>query len=143
MLDILTASCNKINPEILSQHPNKEAWSDMRWPNEQPLDSDFQHWRNAMISICPSRRGKDNIRQFIAPTHRIWRWMWNVNKSTLHHLKRNGKTKDIFILGCKPHRFHYSNSQPHSHHHMICVVEPMLGGGHWHLTSAEPLAKPM
>ena len=85
MLDILTASCNKINPEILSQHPNKEAWSDMRWLNEKPSDSDFQLWRNAMNSICPSRRGTGNVRWFIAPTHRMWRWMWNVNESTLHH----------------------------------------------------------
>jgi hypothetical protein len=33
MSDILTASGNKINPEILSQCPNEEAWSNMTWLN--------------------------------------------------------------------------------------------------------------
>ncbi len=143
MLDILTASGNKVNPEILSQCPNKEAWSDMRWPTKQLLDSDFQLWRIAIVSICPSRRGTGKVEQFIAPTHRIWRWTWNIKKSTLPHLKKDGKTEDIFISGCKPNRFHYSHCQPRSHHHMIFLVEPTSGGGHSHLTSTEPLAKPM
>jgi hypothetical protein len=34
MSDILTASGNKINPEILSQCPNEEAWLNMRWLNK-------------------------------------------------------------------------------------------------------------
>ncbi len=143
MLDILTVSGNKINPEILSKCPNKEAWSDMRWPNKQLLDSDFQLWRNAMISICPSRIGTGYVRHFIAPTHRIWCWTWNINESTLLHLKKEGKTKDVFISGHKPNRFHYSHSQPCNHHHMICSKEPTLGGGHWCLTPTEPLAEPM
>ncbi len=96
-----------------------------------------------MISICPSRRWTGNIKWFIAPTHRIWCSTWSNNKLTLHHLKKDGKTKDIFILGHKPNRFHYSYSQPCSHHHMICLVEPTLGGGHLCITSTEPLAKPM
>jgi hypothetical protein len=35
----------------------------------------------------------------------------------------------------KPNRFHYSHSQPRSHHNTICSVEPTLGNGSWHLTS--------
>ncbi len=42
MSDILTASGNKINPEILSRCPPGEAWSNMTWPNKHPTDSDFQ-----------------------------------------------------------------------------------------------------
>ncbi len=54
MSDILTASENKINPEVLSRRPPEEAWSNMTWPNENPTDSDFQMWRRAILSICPS-----------------------------------------------------------------------------------------
>ncbi len=143
MSDILTASSYKTYPEILSQCPNEEAWSDMRWPNKQPMDSDYHLWRNAMISICPSRRGTDKVGQFISLTHRIWCWMWNTSESTLHHLNKDGTTEDVFILGHKPNKFHYSHSQPSSCHQMMCSVKPTLGGGHWCLTSTEALARPI
>jgi hypothetical protein len=55
MLDILTASGNKINTKILSHCLPGEANSDMRWPQEQPTNSDMQLWKNAMLSICLSR----------------------------------------------------------------------------------------
>jgi hypothetical protein len=55
MSDILTASGNKINTKILSHHLLGEANSDMRWPQEQPTNSDMQLWKNAMVSICLSR----------------------------------------------------------------------------------------
>ncbi len=42
MLDILTASGNKISIEILSRRPQGEAWLNMRGPNEHPTDSDMQ-----------------------------------------------------------------------------------------------------
>ena len=57
MSDILKASGNKINPEVLSRRPTGEAWSYMTRPNEHPTDSDFQMWHRAILSICPSQRG--------------------------------------------------------------------------------------
>jgi hypothetical protein len=96
-----------------------------------------------MISVCPSRRGTDKVGCFTAPTHRIWRWMWNANESTLHHLNKDGTTENVFILGRKPNRFNYSHSQPSSRHQTICSIEPTLGWGYWHLTSTEALARPI
>ena len=72
MSDVLTASGNKINLEVLTRRPPEEAWSNMTWPNEHPTDSDFKMWHRAMVSICPSRRGGTRVGQFIGPTHRIW-----------------------------------------------------------------------
>ncbi len=54
-LDILTASGNKINPEVLLHQPLSKARSRLRWPTECPIESDFQLWRDAMHSLCPSR----------------------------------------------------------------------------------------
>jgi hypothetical protein len=54
MSDKLTASGHKIKPEILSHQPPDEVQSSMQWPTEQPIDSDLQLWRNAILSICPS-----------------------------------------------------------------------------------------
>jgi hypothetical protein len=44
----------------------------------------------------------------------------------------------------KPNCFHYSHSQPRSHHNIVCLVEPTLGKGRWHLSApcTIPTAKP-
>ncbi len=52
--DLLAASGQKINPEILSQRPPAKTWSKMRWPNKQPTKGNFQLWRSAMQAIFPS-----------------------------------------------------------------------------------------
>ncbi len=142
MSDILTASGNKINPEVLSRQPPGEAWPNMTWPNKYPLDSDFQMWRRAMLSICPSQSSCTQVGQFMGPTHRIWHWTWNREDSTLHHFRADGVMEDVFVLGRKPNRFHHSHSQPNSHLNTICLVKPTLGGECWHLTSLEPCARP-
>jgi hypothetical protein len=58
MLDVLTASGNKVNPEVLNRQPPGEAWSNMTWPTEHPTDSDFQLRRRAIASICPSQNSR-------------------------------------------------------------------------------------
>jgi hypothetical protein len=65
MLDILTASGNKVGADTLSRQPQGEVWSMMRWPNEHPTDSDMRLWRDAMHSICPSRGSISGIGCFI------------------------------------------------------------------------------
>jgi hypothetical protein len=71
LLDLLTASGQKINLEILSQCPPAETWSKMRWSNKQPTKGDFQLWRSAMQAICPSQQATTQVGQFIAPMHKI------------------------------------------------------------------------
>jgi hypothetical protein len=142
MSDILMESGNKINPEVLSCRPPEEAWSNMTWPNEHPTDSDFQMLRRAILSICPSQSNSMRVRQFTGPTHRIWQWTWNGKDSTLHHLRADGITEDVFVLGRKPNRFHHSHSQPNSHLNTICLVKSTLGGEGWRLTSSAPRARP-
>ena len=70
MSDILTASGLKINLEVRSHQPPGKAWSSMRWLMEQLTDLDFLLWRNAMISICPSRSRNPRLGRFMAPTHK-------------------------------------------------------------------------
>jgi hypothetical protein len=50
-LDLLTASGQKINPEVMYQRPTAEKWSKMQWPNERPMESNFQLWRSAVQAI--------------------------------------------------------------------------------------------
>ncbi len=142
MSDIPTATGHKVNPEVLLQHAPGDAWSSMRWPTEHPTDSDFLLWRNALLSICPSRSRSTRLGRFTASTHRIWRWTLSKGEGSLHHLKDDGIAEEVFVAGKKPNRFHYSHSQPRSHHNIVCLVEPTLGNGSWHLTSSAPCTIP-
>ena len=102
MLYILTASGNKVCANILSPRLHGEAWLKMRWPNEYPMDSDMRLWRDAMLSICPSRSNISSIGRFIGHLHRIWRWFWSKEESTLHCRNIDGKSQDMFVSGRKP-----------------------------------------
>ncbi len=136
MSDILTASGHKINLEVCSHCPPGKAWSSMRWPTEQPRDLDFLLWKNAMISICPSCSRNPRLGRFTAPTHKIWQWTWSKDDASLHPLKEDSVAEDVFVSRKKKNRFHYSHSQPRSHHNTICSVGPILGNGSWRLTSS-------
>jgi hypothetical protein len=111
MSDILTASRNMIALEILSPRPRGEAWSTMRWPNENPTTSDMALWRNAMHAICPSRCLCQGVGRFVRQTHRIWKWYWNSNESTLYRTSEDGISEDVFVAGRKPNCFHFLHSQ--------------------------------
>jgi hypothetical protein len=142
MSNILTASGNKVNTKILLRCPMGETCSNMRWPQERPTNSNPKLWKNAMLTICPSRCKPSSVGQFLGNTRRIWRWLWCEEDSTLHRLHKDGKTEEIFILGRKSNRFHYSHSQPRSRQSVVWSVHPMLDGGHWRLLSIAPCANP-
>jgi hypothetical protein len=141
MSDILTASGNRISLEVLSHHPRGEAWSNMRWPNEQPTTFDIDLWKNAMLSICPSQCSITGIGQFIGQTHRVWRWHWNNDTSTLHRTNNDSITEDVFVAGRKLNHFHYSHSQHRKYLSTVCLVQPTLEGEHWHIFSTAPTAE--
>ena len=142
MSDILTASGHTITPEILSPRPRDETRSNLRWPNEHPTPSDITLWRNAMRAICPSRCLGRGVGRFITQTHRIWKWHWNSDESTLHRTRDDGVTEDMFVAGKKPNRFHFSHSQWRGQLHTVCLVQTMMDGEHWRLLSTTPMAEP-
>ncbi len=41
LLDLLTASGQKINSEVMYQCPPAKTWSKMQWPNKRPTESNF------------------------------------------------------------------------------------------------------
>jgi hypothetical protein len=130
MSSVLTASGNKISSEVLFPRPCGEAWSNMQWPSQHPTASNMDLWRNAMHTIGPSRCSSTGIGQFIGQTHRVWKWYWNSNASTLHHTNDDGSSEDVFIAGRKPNCFHLSHSQKQEQHNTVCLVQPMLEGDH-------------
>jgi hypothetical protein len=92
--------------------------------------------------ICPNISRAATVGKYITPTHRIWRWAWNENDSTLHRLRHDSTMEDVSVSGKKPNRFHYSHTQPCKEHNTICSVESTLEGEHFRLTSIAPIAIP-
>jgi hypothetical protein len=76
MSDILTASGNIINTEILLRRLPEVSNLDMRWPQERPTNSDMQLQKNAILSICPSRCTTHSMGRFISNTHGLWHWLY-------------------------------------------------------------------
>jgi hypothetical protein len=100
--DVLTASGGKMSLDILSRRPKGEVWSTMRWPTERPTDSDMQLWNNALSSICPSRSSTSSVGEYICNSHWVQQWFWNKTDSSIHHVKPDGMTEDVFVVGRKP-----------------------------------------
>jgi hypothetical protein len=114
MSDILKASGNSINTEILLRHLPMVSNLDTRWPQERPTNLDMQLLKNTILSICPSRRTTHSMGRFISNTHRLWHLSWCEKDSTLRCLNTDGEMEVVFISGKKPNRFHYSHRQPRS-----------------------------
>jgi hypothetical protein len=92
--------------------------------------------------ICPSKSKAKTVSKFISATHRIWQWAWDKEDSTLHKIRHDSLTEDVFVSGRKPNRFHYSHTQQHKEHNTVCSVESTLEGEHFRLTSIAPIAIP-
>jgi hypothetical protein len=75
--DIFAASGQILDQEVVGQHNSQRNQSQLRWPLEHPTESDFQLWKDAGSSLCPSRTKRMGLGPFIAPTHRIWNWRWD------------------------------------------------------------------
>jgi hypothetical protein len=93
-----------------------------------------------MRTICPSSSLRRGVGRFTWRTHRIWRWFWSDAASTLHRIGSDGSTKEVFVAGKKPNRFHYSHTQPRGQLSTVCLVQPTLEGDHWRLLSTAQLS---
>jgi hypothetical protein len=124
MSDILKASGGRVDPNTLPCRHRLEARSKMRWPVEQPSESDLQLWHNAIMSLCPSRRGTRPVGPNIGIMHRVWRWFWDDTNSSLHHVCSDGTTEDVYVADRKPNRFRFSHNQARSHKAQRHMLSP-------------------
>jgi hypothetical protein len=138
--NVLTASGGKVSLDILLRWPKGEVWSTIRWPTERPTNSDMRLWNNALSSICPSRSSTSSVGEYICNLHRVQWWFWNKTDSSIHHVKPDSMTEDVFVVGRKPNRFSYSHSQACQKQNAICSVQPTLERDHWRLLSTATIA---
>jgi hypothetical protein len=76
LCDILSASGLRTDPTVFQHWEPGVNHSSIRWPQEEPTESDFALWREAMEDICPSRLRVHSMGKYIAETHRIHPWQW-------------------------------------------------------------------
>ena len=126
LFDVLTASGGKVDPEVLLRRPKHEAWPSMRWPVEHPTDLDMQLWKNAITSICPSRSSTPTLGKNINISHKLRQWYWSTTDSTLHHVRSDGATENVYIAGRKPNKFQCSHNQRRQNHDAECSVQPTI-----------------
>jgi hypothetical protein len=69
--DILSASGLRIDPSVLERRPQGVKRLTMQWPQEEPTDSNFDLWREAVEDISPTRLQVHSIGEFVADTHRV------------------------------------------------------------------------
>ena len=95
-----------------------------------------------MQAICPRKCLGRGVGRFVNKTHRIWKWHWNSDGSTLHHTRDDGLTEDVYVAGKKPNRFHFLHSQQRGQLNIVCMVQPTMDREHWRLLSTTPMAEP-
>ena len=94
--DILSASGLRIDPTVLEHRPQGVKRSTMRWPREEPSDSDFDLCHEAVEDISPTRLGVHSVGEFVADTHRVSPWQWCPASNTLLHLGPDSTATEVY-----------------------------------------------
>jgi len=143
--DIFTASGQKLDPEVTRQDNRQQNRSKLRWPLEHPSESDFQLWKDAVGTLCPSRNKRSGLGPFLAPSHRIWKWRLDEGSGCLCRSSNDGGAEDVFRPAKKPNRFYYTETRAYTGGGILCSAEPThagADGGGWRLTSVATEATP-
>ena len=143
--DVATASGARIEVEKMYPRPLDYKWSTYsRWPKEQPTPSDFELWKEAMISICPSKSIVNKLGEFRAPTHRIWRWKWCSATNELLNISPDTLRMDIYRPGSGANRFEIAvRDVPVEDRGLLCSVKPSSSGFRIASTATSALPAPV
>jgi hypothetical protein len=93
--NILLALGLRIDPTVLQHWDPSTIYSTKKWPKEEPMESDFELWREAVEDIYPSWLRIHSVGEFIAETHRIHAWQWCLDSNNLHSVTSSA-TIDVY-----------------------------------------------
>ncbi len=129
--DILSASGLMIDPLVLERRPQGVKRSTMRWPREEPTDSDFDLWREAVEDISPTRLRVHSVGEFVADTHCISPWRWCPVSNTLLHSGADSTTTEVYFNTTrKANRLTQTATIPQREDGDYCFVEEIQPGVH-------------
>jgi hypothetical protein len=135
----------KIDPTGLWCREPGVAHSTMRWPREEPTESDFALWREAMENICPSRLRVHSVGKYVEETHQIHPWQWCPESNILLHTAPGLDTMEVYCNTVKKLNRHTKTaSGPQQERGEICSVEEIQPGVFCVTSTAcrEPTATP-
>ncbi len=122
--NILLASKLRIDPTILWRWDPSAVYSTKKWPKEEPRESDFELWREAVEDICPSRLRIHSVGEFVAKTHRIHAWQWCPDCNNLLHSVPSLATSDVYSNTAKKlNRYTKTSTGPREERGEICSVD--------------------
>ena len=141
--DILSASGRMIDPSVLERRPHGVKRSTMRWPREEPTDSDFDLWREAVEDISPTRLRVHSVGGFVADTHRISPWRWCPVSNTLLRSGADSTTTEVYSNTTrKANRLTQMATTPRREDGDYCSVEEIQPGVLHRVTSTARRALP-
>jgi hypothetical protein len=74
LLDVLTASGNRIDTNTLRPQPATNRQLVLNWPKEEPTAADMMLWKEALKDICPSRQRLYCLGPYVTKSHRVQEW---------------------------------------------------------------------
>ena len=93
--DVLCAGGRYIEKKYLSLRPIDEAWSSLRFPNEDPTRMDEHLWQEALDQLAPRGRVRRKVGRFIDKPHRVWDW--RLSRDGLRLFRCKGLKMDVYV----------------------------------------------
>ncbi len=133
--NILSALELRIDSTVL-RHQNPSAkHSTKKWPKEEPTESDFELWQEAVEDIYPSWLRVHSVGKYIAETHRIHAWQWCPYSKNLLHSAAGSATMDVYSnVARKLNCCTKMSTCPQEERRDICSVDKIQPGV-FHITS--------
>jgi hypothetical protein len=95
--NILLASVLRIDPTVLWHWDPSAKHSTKKWPKEEPTESSFELWQEAMEDIFPSWLRVHSVGKYVTETHRIHAWQWCPDSNNLLHSATSSATIDVYF----------------------------------------------
>jgi hypothetical protein len=94
--NILLALGLRINPTVLLRWDPCATYSTKKFPKEEPMESDFELWRETVEVICPSQLRIHSVEEFVDETQRIYACQWCTDSNNLLHSAASSATIDVY-----------------------------------------------
>jgi hypothetical protein len=74
LLCILNAKGSDLDEKYLYHHPSRQQWSELKFPKEKPMPSDFNLWRQAVRQLVPVGGLAVRLGHCLHIGYKIWDW---------------------------------------------------------------------
>ena len=80
---ILNVKGSNIDEKYLYRRPSGQKWSELKFPKEKPLSSDFRLWRQALQQLVPAGGLAVRLGRSLHKGYKVWDWRVNPGEGYL------------------------------------------------------------